>query len=361
MYIVFFIAGLVFLIVGAEILVRGSSNIATLFKIPPLVVGLTIVAFGTSSPELAVSIQSAIAGKTDISLGNVVGSNIFNVLFILGISAMITPLLVSRQLIKLDVPIMIVSSLLVLIMALDGNFSLVDGVIMFAIFLGYTVFMINTARKEDKLKEADIPKDLLPESPVSPGKWWLYVIFIVSGLGLLVVGSNWLVDGAVIIAKMFGLSDLVIGATIVAAGTSLPEVATSVIASIRRQQDIAVGNVVGSNIFNILAVLGLTGIVSPGGIDVAASALQFDIPVMIATMVACLPIFFTGNLISRWEGILFFGYYLAYTLYLVLASMHHSGTQLFGNGMKFFVIPLTFITLLVISWRAYQNRKLFHH
>jgi len=359
MYIVFFIAGLVFLIVGAEILVRGSSNIATLFKIPPLVVGLTIVAFGTSSPELAVSIQSALAGKTDISLGNVVGSNVFNVLFILGISAIITPLLVSRQLIKLDVPIMIGGSLLVLIMALDGNFSLIDGVIMFAIFIGYTVFMIKTARKEDKLMEADIPKDLLPESPVTPGKWWLYVIFIVSGLGLLVVGSNWLVEGAVIIAKMFGLSDLVIGATIVAAGTSLPEVATSVIASIRRQQDIAVGNVVGSNIFNIFAVLGLTGIISPGGIDVATSALRFDIPVMIATMVACLPIFFTGNLISRWEGVLFLGYYVAFTFYLVLVSMQHSGVQLFGTAMKFFIIPLTFITLFVVTFRLFiKKRKL---
>lgn len=360
MYIIHFIAGLIFLIVGAELLVKGSSNIAALFKIPSLVVGLTIVAFGTSAPELAVSLQSALAGNSDISLGNVVGSNIFNVLFILGISAIIVPLMVSRQLIKLDVPIMIGSSLLVLIMALDGNFSLIDGIIMFAVFLGYTVFMIKTALKEDKLKQADIPKDLLPESKVVPGKWWLYVIFIVAGLGLLIVGSNWLLEGAIIIARMFGLSDLVIGATIVAAGTSMPEVATSVIASIRRQQDIAVGNVVGSNIFNILAVLGLSGVFASNGLNVSPVALHFDIPVMIAVAVACLPIFFTGNLISRWEGVLFLGYYVAYTLYLVLASMHHSVAQLFGNGMKFFVIPLTFLTLFVISWRAYQKRKLLH-
>jgi cation:H+ antiporter len=358
MHIILFIAGLIFLVVGAELLVKGSSNIATLFKIPSLVVGLTIVAFGTSAPELAVSLQSALAGNSDISLGNVVGSNIFNVLFILGVSAIITPLLVSRQLIKLDVPIMIGSSVLVLIMAFDGIFSLIDGMIMFVIFLAYTVFMIRTARKEDKIKKADVQQDLLQDSKVESGKWWLYGIFIIAGLGLLVIGSNWLVDGAITIAKIFGLSDLVIGATIVAAGTSLPEVATSVIASIRRQQDIAVGNVVGSNIFNILAVLGLSGIFSPSGIIVADAALRFDIPVMIAVAIACLPIFFTGNLISRWEGILFLGYYVAFTVYLVLASTHHSGVQLFGAAMKFFIIPLTSITLVVVSWRAYRNRKL---
>jgi len=321
---------------------------------------LTIVAFGTSAPELAVSLQSALTGNSDISLGNVVGSNIFNVLFILGVSAIITPLLVSRQLIKLDVPIMIGSSVLVLIMGLDGIFNLIDGMIMFVLFLGYTVFMIRTARKDDKIKKADVQQDLLPDSKVESGKWWLYGFFIVAGLGLLVVGSNWLVDGAIIIAKTFGLSDLVIGATIVAAGTSLPEVATSVVASIRRQQDIAVGNVVGSNIFNILAVLGLSGIFSPNGIDVADAALRFDIPIMIAVAIACLPIFFTGNLISRWEGILFLGYYVAFTVYLVLASTHLSSVQLFGTAMKFFIIPLTFITLVIVSWRAYKNRKLAH-
>ena len=358
MFIIQFVAGLTFLIIGAEILVRGASNIAALFKIPPLVVGLTVVAFGTSSPELAVSLQSAVAGKADISVGNVVGSNIFNVLFILGLSAIITPLFVSRQLIKLDVPIMIGGAALMLLMVLDGKFSQVDGAILFAIFLAYTVFMIRTALGEEKKIRAAQPEKAEELKNVRSSRWWLYVIFVIVGLGLLILGSNWLVDSAVTIAKMFGLSDLVIGATIVAAGTSLPEVATSIIASIRRQQDIAVGNVVGSNIFNILAVFGLTGLFTSGGINVSPAALGFDIPVMVAVMVACLPIFFTGNLISRWEGILFFGYYLAYTLYLILVSMQHSGTQLFATGMKYFIIPLTFITLFIIFWRAYKNRKL---
>lgn len=358
MIILTFLAGLILLIAGAEILVRGASNIATLFKIPSLVVGLTVVAFGTSSPELAVSLQSALAGKADISIGNVVGSNIFNVLFILGISAIITPLLVSRQLIKLDVPIMTGGAVLMLLLVLDGKFSQWEGLILFLIFVGYTFFMIKTAMKEDRLSKAAQSEPDGQNAKVKSSMWWLYVIFVVVGLGLLVLGSNWLVDGAVVIAKMFGLSDLVIGATIVAAGTSLPEVATSIIASIRRQQDIAVGNVVGSNIFNILAVLGLTGIFTSDGLNVSPAALGFDIPVMIAVTVACLPIFFTGNLISRWEGILFFMYYLAYTLYLILVSMQHSTTQLFATGMKYFIIPLTFITLFVISWRAFKNRKL---
>jgi cation:H+ antiporter len=231
--------------------------------------------------------MSAYAGQADLAVGNVVGSNIFNVLFILGLSAAIAPLLVSRQLIRLDVPIMIGISFLLLLLALDGSINRLDGVILFAGIISYTAFQIIQARREKKANDAS---EEVIEKPHTPLQWLTNVGFVIGGLLLLVLGSNWLVDGAVYIAQSLGVSELIIGLTIVAAGTSLPEVATSVIASIRGQRDIAVGNVVGSNIFNILAVLGLSSLVSPESINVAASALRFDIPVMLGKGSCFLPI-----------------------------------------------------------------------
>jgi cation:H+ antiporter len=179
----------------------------------------------------------------------------------------------------------------------------------------------------------------------------MQVVFLVSGLGLLVLGSRWLVDGAVEAAEMLGVSQMVIGLTIVAAGTSLPEVATSVVASLRGERDIAVGNVVGSSIFNILAVLGLSSLVSPDGIDVAPALLRFDLPVAIAVALACLPIFFTGHLIARWEGALFFLYYIAYAAYLILAAAKHEALPAYSSVMLAFVLPLTALTIAVLAMR----------
>ncbi len=355
MTLIFFAIGLIILIVGAEALVRGASRLASTIGISPLVVGLTVVAFGTSSPELAVSIIASMNDKADISLGNVIGSNIFNVLFILGLSAVIVPLAVSRQIIKLDVPIMIICSILVFILGLDGSISRTDGILFTAGIIAYTAFLIRQSRKE---KER--PSDEFVKEYKASGKKTLLIdiALVAAGLGLLVLGSRWLVNGAVMIATYLGLSELIIGLTIVAVGTSLPEVATSVIASIRGERDIAVGNIVGSNIFNILAVLGISGIAAPGGIAVPESVLRFDIPVMTAVAVACLPIFFTGNVISRWEGKLFLLYYAAYTTYIVLDSTDHYFERTFAFGMIWFVIPLTAITLAVLVIRSIRsNRK----
>ncbi|MCI0480119.1 MAG: calcium/sodium antiporter, partial [Candidatus Dadabacteria bacterium] len=336
-------------------LVRGASRLASTVGISPLVVGLTVVAFGTSSPELAVSVIASVNDKADISLGNVIGSNILNVLFILGLSAVIVPLAVSRQIIRLDVPIMIICSVLVLLMGLDGSISRTDGILFTAGIIAYTAFLIRQSRKE---KER--PSDEFVKEYKANGKRTLLIdiALVAAGLGLLVLGSRWLVNGAVMIATYLGLSELIIGLTIVAAGTSLPEVATSVIASIRGERDIAVGNIVGSNIFNILAVLGISGIAAPDGIAVPESVLRFDIPVMTAVAVACLPIFFTGNVIARWEGKLFMLYYAAYTTYIVLDSTDHYFERTFAFGMIWFVIPLTAITLAVLVIRSIRrNRK----
>jgi cation:H+ antiporter len=355
--IILFIIGLVFLIGGAELLVRGASQIAVAAGISPLVVGLTVVAYGTSTPELAVSVQSSFAGQADIALGNVIGSNIANVLLILGISAIITPLVVSSQLIRFDVPLMIGVSIALPLLALDGKIGRMDGILLFVGVVVYTVWLIRQSRKETKQAALEMGNEDKAAIPHSVGMWVLQGVFILGGLGLLVLGSRWLIDGAVAFARLFQLSELIIGLTIVAVGTSLPEIATSVVASLRGQRDIAVGNVVGSNIFNILSVLGIASAISPSGIPVSPAIFGFDFPVMIGVAFACLPIFFTGYVIARWEGWLFLGYYVAYVAYLVLHDMQHIALPIFANAMLFFVVPLTTITLLMLSIQALRNKS----
>ncbi len=353
------ILGLVLLTLGGESLVRGAARLATLAGISPLVVGLTVVAFGTSAPELAVSIQASFTGKTDLAVGNVVGSNIFNVLFILGASALISPLVVSSQLVRFDVPLMIGVSVLMLIMGLDGTISRIDGLILFAGLIAYTAWLIRQSRRENAKVQAEYAEEFgePPASTVTVGQIVMQVVFIAAGLGLLSLGAHWLVEGAVTIARLAGMSELLIGLTIVAAGTSLPEVAASIMATIRGQRDIAVGNVVGSNIFNIMSVLALSAAISPHGVAVSQEALQFDIPVMIAVAFACLPIFFTGHRIDRWEGGLFLGYYVAYTSYLVLMATRPETAATLGNIMLLYVIPLTAVTLAVCVIHSFRKTR----
>ncbi|MBW4465000.1 MAG: calcium/sodium antiporter [Pegethrix bostrychoides GSE-TBD4-15B] len=357
MVIFLLILGLVLLVIGAEALVRGASNLATVVGISPLVIGLTIVAYGTSAPEMAVSTMTSLSGDADIAVGNVVGSNIFNVLFILGISAWVTPLIVAQQLIRLDVPIMIGTSVLAFVFGLDGTISRVDGIILFGLAVLYTLFLIYQSRKETNAQVQAEYEQFGQDARRSPVGLLVNVGYILGGLVMLVIGSRWLVDGATAIARSLGVNELVIGLTIVAAGTSLPELATSVVASIRGERDIAVGNVVGSNIFNILAVLGLAGIVAPNGVNVATEAIQFDIPVMIAVAFACLPIFISDNLIARWEGILFVIYYIAYALYLLLHANQDPSLPIYGAVMLWFVIPITALTLLITARRTLRARK----
>ena len=352
-----FIAGLVFLILGAELLVRGSSRLAASFGVSPLVIGLTVVGFGTSAPELAVCLDAALTGNADIALGNVVGSNIFNVLFILGVSALIAPLWVSQRLVRLDVPLMIGGSLLLVGMALDGKVGRLEGGLLFAGILTYLGLCIRLSRAETDSVKEEYALAYGPRKPASMAQRARLVVLVLVGLVLLVLGARWLVAGAVSLARVLGLSELIIGLTIVAAGTSLPEVATSVTASFRGERDIAVGNVVGSNLFNILAVLGIAALVSPQGVEVSRAALRFDLPVMTAVAVACLPIFFTGNRISRWEGALFLGYYVAYMAYLTLDATQHDALPGFSTTMAAFVLPLTIVTLLVLVVRSVRERR----
>ena len=342
------VLGLLLLVAGAEMLVRGASSLAADFGIAPLVIGLTVVAYGTSAPELAVSISASLQGQADVALGNVVGSNIFNVLLILGLSASVAPLVVARQLIRLDVWVMVASSVVVFLMAADLRISRLDGVLLVGGCLVYTGWLIREARRDSgsNAGAAEI---------VAPVPARRSVLFVALGLVLLVVGAKWLVDGAVALARSSGVSELVIGLTIVAAGTSLPELATSVTASLRGERDIAVGNVVGSNIFNLLAVLGGSATISPGGIGVSETATTLDIPVMVAVAIACLPIFFSGYRIDRWEGLFFLACYGAYAVYLLLDASRSQALDLYRGAMLWFVLPLVAVTLLALS--LHSRRK----
>ncbi len=353
MNVILFLGGLALLVVGANTLVRGASGLALSFGISPLVVGLTIVAMGTSAPEVAVSIGAVMDGRNDIAIGNVVGSNIFNVLFILGLSALITPLVVNIQLIRQEVPIMVGAGLVLLALSLDGRVSMLDAALLSALLVAYTVFLIMQSRRETQAAQEELAGEV---HPVAAGAWdshWAAQIgLIVAGLVALVFGSDWLVQASVNFAKAMGVSDLVIGLTIVAAGTSMPEVATSIMAAIKGERDIAVGNVVGSNTFNILGCVGLSGLVSGElGLSIAPALLAFDIWVMLAVLLACLPVFMTGREIARWEGGVFLGYYVAYVTYLILAAQQHDALQRFSGVMLGFVVPLTVVTLVVVMIR----------
>ncbi len=345
--ILFLVLGLVLLVFSADYLVKGASSLAVSVGISPLVVGLTVVSFGTSAPELAVSVVSAFKGQSDIAVGNIVGSNIFNVLVILGISALIIPLVVHRQLVRFDVPVMIGISLLMWGLSLDGKVSRLDGCILFACAVSYTAFLIRQSRAESAANE-------LPEGVEKSANTLRNLLFVVFGIAGLVLGSKWLVDNAVFIARHFGVSELVIGLTIVSIGTSLPEVATSVVAAMKGERDIAVGNVVGSNIFNIVTVLGLASIVSPSGIPVSNEALHFDIPVMVAVALACLPIFFANYRISKVNGAMFLLFYTAYLVYLFMATGRHDGLDDYRTALFNVVLPVTAVTLGVIAFRAWK-------
>jgi cation:H+ antiporter len=300
------IVGLVLLIVGAELLVRGASKIALAAGMTPLVVGLTVVAFGTSAPEFAVTLKGVMEGASGVSTGNIVGSNIFNVLFILGISALVAPLVVHKEVVRVQVPIAVAATVIAFGLALDGTLGQIDGIILFALAISYVVYTVKQGRSESAAASAESDDE---ETKTSALSTLLSVGMLLAGLALLVLGADWLVTGAVSIAKQVGVSDFLIGVTIVAAGTSLPEVATSIMAALRGERDIAVGNVVGSNIFNILVVLGGSSALAADGIAVSTSVLKADFPIMLAVVCVLFPIVYTEHTISRWEaGLLLAGY-----------------------------------------------------
>ena len=339
--------GFVAVTIGADVFVGGASSIARKVGVSPLLVGLTIVALGTSAPEVAVNVTAALRGQTDVAVGNVLGSNILNVLGVLGLSALLKAIVVDTQLVRLDVPVMVGAALLFAAFAWDGRIEAPEAAILVVVLVVYTSVQIVMAvrdRRSDDVDDAEVEEG-------DPSSVWLNMGSLVLGIALLVAGSDRLVLGATHLARWWGLSDLVIGLTVIAVGTSLPEIATSLAATLRGEGALAVGNVVGSNIYNMLAVIGLTGMIAQDGLPVSQAALVFDLPVMVATCIACLPIFVTERRIDRWEGGLFVAYYLAYLSYLLLATQQHELAQPFGLVMLYFVVPLTVLTLVILTVR----------
>lgn len=307
-------AGLLLLYWGAEGLVGGSSRVAIRLGISPLIVGLTLVAYGTSAPEMVVSVKSAMAGQSGLAAGNVVGSNIFNIAFILGLCSLVRPSVAHSQIVKLEIPIMIAATGLALGLIADGRLGRVEAIVLLAGLAAYTGYNVWQGR----LQHRDLlAEEFAVEMPKPRGSAGWDVLFILGGLVLLVVGGRWFVDGAVGLARRFGVEETVIGLTIVAAGTSLPELATSMLAAIRRENEIAVGNIVGSNIFNLVGILGVAALIHP--LDVAGIS-RVDLAMMLGTAVILLPLMRSGFRINRWEAAFLLAGYSGYLYYLLTSS-----------------------------------------
>lgn len=345
--------GLVVLISGGEALVRGASTVAQRAKLAPLVIGLVVVSAATSSPELAVTIGAVSEGEPGLAIGNVVGSNIANILLILGMAAMVSPLAIKRQLIRFDIPVMLGISVAFLAGSLDGRVTAIDGLILLGGLVLHAVMSIIISKRE-AAQASFVPAELPLNAKAIP--LWAAILLIAVGVGVgvgaLALGAQALVTGAVNIAQSLGVSSLIVGLTVVSVGTSLPELATSIVAVRRGERDMAVGNIVGSNIFNLGLVVGLPAMIFTDGIPVPGAAIALDIPLMLAASVALLPIAFTGFAVARWEGTLFFALYASYMVYLVLGASDHDALAGFTAAMLWFVLPLVAMTLVAIT--AYE-------
>ncbi len=349
-----FVIGLAALVAGAELLVRGASRLATALGISPLVVGLTVVAFGTSAPELAVGVSSALAGQPDIALGNVVGSNIANILLVLGLAALVTPVVAALRVVRREVPVMIAASIALWLMALSGHIDRLEGAILFAGIIVYLALLARSSRRESGRVRAEFAAEYgsaTAGASASLGNLGLAAV----GLVLLLVGADWIVTGATAMATSLGIPEVVVGLTIVAVGTSLPEIATSILAGVRGHRDIAVGNVVGSCIFNILMVLGVTALVAPVPLAVSPDLLAVDVPLMVAAAAACLPILYTGLVVDRREGALLLGFYVAYLAYLGLVAFDEPMAGPFGGVLMLGAVPVAGVVLALHAYRAWSR------
>lgn len=341
------LCGLVLLIAGAELLVRCTMRIAANLKIRPLLIGLTVVALGSSAPQMTVSLQAAFNDTPDIAVGSVIGSNIFNILVTLGLSALIIPLRVSRQLVRLDIPLMILASGLVFALALNKELDRLDGVILLCGLLIYFGLLLRQSRHSGHHHASH---ELPPTSSLHNG------LLMLAALALLGLAGHLLLGAAVNIATELGLSERIIGLTIIAVSTSLPQLATSLIAALRGQREIAVGNVIGSNVFNLLGVLGLTALVAPQPLSVSPNALTFDLPVMLGVAALCLPVFYAGYRVTRGEGVLLLGLYLAYGLHVVSFTTGMPLAAKLEHLMLFYILPALLVFILLSTLRAWRRQ-----
>ncbi len=317
--VLLFLGGLVIVVLGAEMLLRGATRIASMLGVSPIIIGLTVVSVGTSAPELAVGLTAAHEGRGPLAVGNIAGTNIVNILLILGLSAAIRPLPTRSLSVRLDVPVMIATAGVLFIMALDGVLDRTEGLGLLLAAVVYTVALVMLSRQEDSSTRLEFRDALAGQAPTSRhptggGAWVWNAVLLVAGMALAVLGAELLVAGAVELAKAYGVSDAFIGLTIVAIGTSAPELVTTLISTARNDRDVAIGNLIGSSIYNVLVILGLTMLAAPAsGVDVSAEVLWIDLPLAALVAIVCLPVFRSDRMVSRREGV---GFVLAYVAYL---------------------------------------------
>ena len=341
------LGGLVLLVAGAQLLVRCAEHIAAKLKVRPLLIGLTVVAMGSSAPQMTVSLQAAFNDTADIAVGSVIGSNIFNILVTLGLSALIIPLRVSRQLVRIDIPLMILASAMVFTLALNHQLDRLDGVLLLGCLLIYLLLLLHQSRHSGHHH---------PHHDRPPTSWLRTLSLMGCALLLLGIAGHLLLGAALEVASELGLSERIIGLTIVAVSTSLPELATSLIAAFRGQREIAVGNVIGSNVFNLLGVLGLTALLAPSPLSVSPNALAFDLPVMLGVAALCLPVFYSGYRVTRVEGLLFLGLYLAYGLHVVSFTTGMPLASKLEHLMLFYILPALLVGVLLNAVRAWRRQ-----
>lgn len=353
------IAGLLLLFFGAKLFIHGASSLGKLAGLSPIVIGLTIVAYGTSTPELVVSVTGSWTGQLDLALGNVIGSNIFNVLFILGLSAACVPLVVNQRLLQYDVPLIFTITVVVFGFSVNGSLTLWEGGVLFLVLAGYTAWAVVESQSEPPEIQEEYTREY-PLSEMTTGSTTGFLfsgLILLMGLALLIFGSRVFTQSISEIARSIGISEAVIALTIVSAGTSLPEVGTSVLAALRGETDIAVGNVIGSNFFNLTGVLGLSVLSSGNGLPASEAILQFDMLILLVVSVLCLPILFTGHRISRWEGGLFVLYYVFYVLSLLSPRLHPLVSRSLFLAMYGFVLPLTTLTIGIGLYRHFVKEN----
>jgi cation:H+ antiporter len=316
--IIWIVLGLAALVAGAELIVRGGTRVAAYLRIPPIIIGLTIVSVGTSVPELAVGIEAAHRGNGALAVGNIAGTNVVNLLLILGVSALLRPLALTMQTLRIDLPVMGFAAVGFLAMCWDGELSRLEGIAMVSAGVAYTLLIIYLARRESSDAKQEFASEFTVKSTLQPAAMLaLSVAMLLVGIAIVVVGSDWLVDGASTLARAMGVSEALIGLTIVAIGTSSPELVTTIIGTLRNDRDVAVGNLLGSSIYNILAILGITCLVPAQGLAVERELIHIDIPFMVGATLACIPVFLSGRRVTRTEGGVFVAAYLAYITYLV--------------------------------------------
>ena len=382
--VVSFVVGIAGLVLGGHLVVDGASKLGARAGLTPTVIGLTIVAAGTSAPELAVVLQALGRDDAPLAIGSIIGSNIANVLLVLGLVAAIGAIRVTSRIVWVDIPIMIAASVGLLVLSLDHQLGRTDGLVLLAALIGFVIWTLRTAPRAAPERaqtpspatgagtpassDAAAPTAMATGAPADRGtptgvdvrsRTWFRAVAqaasLLAGVGALAVAARFVVAGAEGIASTLGVPELIVGLTIVALGTSAPEIVTSIIAAVRGQRDLAVGNAVGSNIFNILLVLGASSAIA-GGIPISADALELDLPIMVVTAIACLPIVFWDHTLDRWEGGVFVAYYLAYLVFLVLDGTGHRASDPFAFVMVSFVAPLTLLTIIVFGIRKRAAR-----